>query len=143
MKSLHLVEPQQPSVADLEAPSPIEQGPASTTQIDRRLPAVRYNVRKVSGRLGAVKNAEVLNLSLTGFAVKTDKYLLIGQSYPVKLLGESAVAVTAEAVWCRMIGTTRNFKDEIEPVYRAGFKFLDLTKESRWSLRKLIRQNGE
>ena len=68
MKSLHLVEPQQPALADVVPPCPIEQGPASTAHSERRTPAVRFKVRKVSGRLGAVRNAEVLNLSLSGFA---------------------------------------------------------------------------
>lgn len=142
MKSSHLVASQSvPATLAMDSSPQLQPSPAARTP-DRRKPGPRYSVDNVRGKLGPIRNAEVLNISLGGFAVETAKYLQIGHSYPVSLVGPTEVTVTAEVVWCRMTATVRNLRNEIEPVFRAGFKFLDLTRKDRSKLRQLIRRSS-
>ena len=141
MKSAEAMQPGPPQLGDPPDSPPPHPQPALPLPAERRRPEPRYAVHGVAGNLAAIRNARILNLSLTGCAVETSKYLTIGRTYPLKLLGEIHVSVTAEAVWCRLIGTARNRRTEIEPVYHAGFEFLELTRETRWHLRKLLDQS--
>lgn len=140
MKSLQLLHQHQPAAGPAAAVAmPLQPSP-ETPPRGRRQTSVRYPVDNVMSTLGSGPTAEVLNLSLGGFAVQTSKYLQINRTYSVKLLGPTEHDLTAEVVWCRLIATLRRDRQQVEPVFRAGFKFRDLSRDDRWKLRRLIRQ---
>lgn len=69
---------------------------------------------------------EVLNLSLSGVAIRADRRLNIGSEYRLKLeAGDHFLSVKGVVVWSVLSGIRRLESDEV-PLYSAGMKFVDV-----------------
>ena len=109
--------------------------------ISERFPdrATRYAVDDVIARLGLFEAAAVINISLTGVALQTQKYLAVGKDYPLRVDGESgALCLNGTVVWCRLIRTKPIGHGEVVPIYRAGIKFSALTTRKSRELRRFV-----
>lgn len=87
----------------------------------------RYQVRNLRGSLLFRLDVTVLNLSMSGIAVETNRQLKLGKVYSVKLGGESdLVEVEATVRWCHLVGLRRTVDGEMASVYKAGLTFEEL-----------------
>lgn len=84
---------------------------------------------------------EVLNMSLTGMAIKVDRRLNIGAEYTVRLQhGELASPVRGVVVWCMLSEIKPGREGEARSVYAAGLHFPDAMSPA---LRDIVAFLGE
>jgi hypothetical protein len=91
----------------------------------RRWP--RFTVENIHGRLVAESEVEILNMSISGAAVKVERRLTMGGHYNLKLDRDgSLLTVKTEVVWSVLTEFRKNEDGEEVPVYSAGLKFMDV-----------------
>jgi hypothetical protein len=85
---------------------------------------------------------EIVNMSLSGVALKLDRRLNIGSEYTLKLeVNERTLAVKGVIVWSALDDRRRNAKGEDVLVYSAGMKFTDVLTQRLIELVTFIDQN--
>lgn len=91
----------------------------------RRYP--RFTVENIHGRLIAESEVDILNMSISGAAIKVERRLTMGAHYNLKLdRNGSVITVGAEVVWSVLTEFRKGDEGEEVPVYSAGLKFLDV-----------------
>lgn len=86
----------------------------------------RYDVEGIEGTLVLNCEAQVLNLSLTGLELSTQTALRSGTRYFLRVpAADGDLRFHATVRWCRLVGTEKNSRDEVVPVYHAGLDFRD------------------
>lgn len=90
----------------------------------------RFRVEGLRGYLTVPIAVEVLDLSLGGVALESRSYLQFGRHYHLDLeYGDRVLSMVGIVAWCKLMRTERNRAGEVEPIYRAGLRFL-VEKES-------------
>jgi hypothetical protein len=73
---------------------------------------------------------KVCNLSLGGISFETDRRLNVGRSYKFRMETQGLMTtVEGIIVWCSLIKSSKDAKENIVPVYRAGMKFTNVLRE--------------
>ena len=91
----------------------------------RRCP--RFTVENIHGRLVAESEVEILNMSISGAAVKVERRLTMGGQYNLKLDRDGGLmTVKTEVVWSVLTEFRKNDEGDEVPVYSAGLKFTDV-----------------
>jgi hypothetical protein len=91
----------------------------------RRCP--RFTVENIHGRLIAESEVEILNMSISGAAVKVERRLTMGGQYNLKLDRDGGtMTVKTEVVWSVLTEFHKNKEGDEVPVYSAGLKFTDI-----------------
>lgn len=91
----------------------------------RRQP--RFTVEGVHGKMTFASKVDVLNMSLSGVALKVDRRLNIGAEYALKLdLPDRSLSVKGVVVWSALDEMKKNSRGEMVPVYSAGMRFTDV-----------------
>lgn len=85
----------------------------------------RYEVQGIQGTLVLNFEARVLNLSLTGLSLATHSPLRAGTRYALRVPRNGELRFNAMVRWCRLVGTEKNSREEVVPVYHAGLDFRD------------------
>ena len=86
----------------------------------------RYDVEGIEGTLVLNFEAKVINLSLTGLQLSTETALHSGTRYFLRVPSTGGdLRFHATVRWCRLVGTEKNARDEVVPVYHAGLDFRD------------------
>jgi len=102
----------------------------------------RHSADDVPGRFSYSVEANVLNISLGGLAVRTHTQLSIGREYRFRLGGvKNAVQLTGSVRWCRMSGTDKQPTGDIVPVYDAGISFDDVLTDKAEELLQFMEKN--
>jgi len=108
----------------------------------RRSP--RFNPEGLEGTLKLASKAEVLNLSLTGMAIRTSAHLGAGQRCDIRLNnGRREVRLTSTVVWSHLVGLRRNRPAETGPVYEVGLELDDMLSHQAQQLLDLLRACSE
>src|SRR5262245_44070382 len=95
--------------------------------MDERRRWPRFTVENIHGRLIAESEVEILNMSISGAAVKVERRLTMGGVYNLKLDRDgSTLTVKTEVVWSVLTEFRRNEDGDEVPVYSAGLKFMDV-----------------
>lgn len=90
----------------------------------------RFSVEGVQGRMTFASDVEILNMSLSGCALKLDRRLNIGGVYNLKLeIEDHTVPVRAKVVWESLCALRQEPNGDTSPVYAAGLLFSDLLSE--------------
>lgn len=106
----------------------------------RRYP--RFATENVHGSFALSVDAQVLNMSLSGLAVRTTTQLHVGRSYNFSLGREAdTVEVSGRVVWCRLSGTERQPSGDVMPVYKAGIAFDDVLSQKAGQLLEFMEKN--
>jgi len=106
----------------------------------RRQP--RFSVEGLHGRMTFASEVEIVNMSLSGVALKLDRRLNIGSEYTLKLeVSERTLAVKGLIVWSALDDRRKNAKGEDVLVYSAGMKFTDVLTQRLIELVAFIDQN--
>jgi len=91
----------------------------------RRWP--RLSVENIHGRLMASSEVEILNMSISGAAIKLDRRLTMGGHYNLRLeQNGSPLTVETEVVWSVLSEFRRGEEGDEGPVYSVGLKFVDM-----------------
>ena len=91
----------------------------------RRQP--RFVVEGLQGKLTFASEVEIINMSLSGVALKLDRRLNIGTEYSLKLeVDDRETAVRGVIVWAALDEMRKGRLGEDITVYSAGMKFTDL-----------------
>jgi len=91
----------------------------------RRCP--RFTVENIHGRLVAESEVEILNMSISGAAIKVERRLTMGGQYNLKLDRDgSLMTVKTEIVWSVLTEFRKNDEGDEVPVYSVGLKFTDV-----------------
>ncbi len=94
--------------------------------MEHRLHA-RFMVEGVHGKMTLASHVDILNMSISGVAVKVDRALRVGGEYSLNLqLQDRQITVHALVVWCVLGEIRKGAGGEANPVYSAGMKFTDV-----------------
>jgi len=106
-------------------------------QEKRRYP--RYMVEGVEGTLMFTTHVDVLNISISGVALKANRRLEIGREYTLKLeYKEKTVSVNGIVVWSVLSELANGPHTERHPVYKAGMRFTDIISDKMSRLLEFI-----
>lgn len=95
--------------------------------MDERRRHPRFTVENIHGRLIAESEVDILNMSVSGAAIKVERRLTMGNRYNLKLDRDGTVlTVETEVVWSVLTEFRKSEGGEEVPVYSAGLKFLDV-----------------
>jgi Tfp pilus assembly protein PilZ len=85
---------------------------------------IRFDVEGLQGGLRLPMDARVVDLSVDGLGVETDRWLQVGRSYTVSLpTGETTLRIPGRVAWCVLARTKKNAEGEAAPLYKAGIQF--------------------
>lgn len=106
----------------------------------RRYP--RFPTDEVEGSFSYSVKANVDNLSLGGFAVRTSTQLQVGRQYKFRLgEGPDSVQLDGEVKWCRLAGTEKLDTGDVIPVYAAGIAFEGVLTSAAEQLHQFMEKN--
>jgi hypothetical protein len=91
----------------------------------RRWP--RLSVENIHGRLMTTSEVEILNMSISGAAIKLERRLTMGRHYNLRLEQDGhPLSVETEVVWSVLSEFRRGEDGDEGPVYSVGLKFVDM-----------------
>jgi hypothetical protein len=94
--------------------------------MEHRLHA-RFTVEGVHGKVTLASDVDIINMSISGVAVKIDRALRVGGEYALNLqLQNKLVTVHALVVWCVLGEIRKDAGGEATSLYAAGMKFTDV-----------------
>ena len=96
----------------------------------RRFKRFRLDYLEVNGQLTFASEVTLLDISMGGISLKADRRLNIGGKYVIKLADkEKLIALRGEVAWSALSGNRVTPDGDIIPLYTAGLRFIDLSKE--------------
>ena len=109
---------------------------------DERRRHPRFPTDAVEGSFSYSVKANVDNLSLGGFAVRTSAQLQVGRKYNFRLGdGPDSVELQGEVKWCRLAGTEKLDTGDVVPVYSAGIAFDNILTTTAEQLHLFMEKN--
>jgi hypothetical protein len=102
--------------------------------------ARRYRIEGLEGRIPLVAQVEIVNISLSGVALKVDRHLRLGSECTLQLQqGDDGASMRGTVVWSSLTSFRRN-GEESAPEYSVGIRFSDEGEAPR-ALVQLLDQN--
>jgi len=99
----------------------------------------RYTVEGLFGSMLSTDNVTVVNISVDGVQVKTDKRLIPGRQYNLKIRsGDSSILLRAEVAWCLLGGSEHRADGQQVPLYTAGMRFTETENRKAEALLRFI-----
>jgi len=96
----------------------------------RRYKRYKADVMEMSGRLVLAKSLKIVDINIDRICLKTDKRLNINGEYSLKMKGkEKTLTVKGTVAWSLLSETAVDSYGNIIPIYKAGMKFVDVSKE--------------
>lgn len=84
-------------------------------------------------------DVNILNISITGVALRADRRLDIGREYMLKLIyQDNVVSLAGTVMWSIITGSKKNKSGEFVPLYTAGVRFKDVISDKMAELIKFI-----
>jgi PilZ domain-containing protein len=106
----------------------------------RRAP--RFVVEGIHGTMTSASQVEVLNMSISGAAIRLDRNLRVGGEYSLRLeLNDTVLSVKGVVVWSVLSEIQKGREDETKPFYSAGMKFKDILSQRLMELLEFIDQH--
>ncbi len=103
----------------------------------------RYEVDSVEGELTYTFEVKILNMSLEGMAIETNKMLNIDKNYRIKLANndDKTIEIDGQVVWSRLQKTQRLESGDVIPIYRSGIKFNRIFTKRANEIAEFIEKN--
>ena len=109
--------------------------------MEHRLHA-RFTVEGVHGKVTLASDVDIINMSISGVAVKIDRALRVGGEYALNLqLQNKLVTVHVLVVWCVLGEIRKGAGGEATSLYAAGMKFTDVLSPKLMELISFIDQH--
>ena len=85
---------------------------------------------EINGKMVLAKYVKILDISIGGICLKTEKRLNVGGEYTLKIEGKGSVlTVRGVVVWASLSESSVDSIGDIIPIYKAGMKFVDVPNE--------------
>jgi len=95
-------------------------------QTRRQHKRYKVDVMEINGKMVLAKSVKILDISIGGVCLQTEKRLNIGSEYTLKIEGKGKVlTVKGFVVWAVLSGSSADSGGSIIPMYKAGMKFID------------------
>jgi hypothetical protein len=102
----------------------------------------RFTVEVLEGRMLFASQTRILNLSISGAAIETDRRLNPGNEYTLKLKQKGkALTLKGRIAWSVLSGSRKTAHGEMAPMYRAGMTFTDVMSDKTAALIEFIDEN--
>jgi Tfp pilus assembly protein PilZ len=99
-------------------------------QEKRRHKRFQLDVMEISGRMILAEKVEIVDISLGGIALKTDRRLNVGKEYLIKLRDKGKrIDVKGVIVRCELSKIEERCNGERVPIYTAGMMFKDVAPD--------------
>jgi hypothetical protein len=96
----------------------------------RRYKRYKVDVMEMRGKVVFAKSLKILDISIDGICLKTEKRLDVGGEYTLKIEGKGKpLTVKGTVAWALLSGSWVDSCGNIIPEYKAGMKFIDVSKE--------------
>jgi len=115
-----------------------DEDPAPKTAAEEKRQHKRLNIelRGMSGKMAFTSYVNIIDISTGGIAFEADRRLNMGRQYTLSILHDKQVIqVKGTVVWSIIRKCEKDDGGNVIPVYKAGMKFSD---ESRETIQKLI-----
>lgn len=90
----------------------------------------KVDVMEINGRMVLAKSVKILDISIGGVCLQTEKNLYVGGEYALQMEGKGKVlTIRGSIAWALLIGSSVDSRGDIIPVYKAGMKFIDVSSE--------------
>jgi c-di-GMP-binding flagellar brake protein YcgR len=90
----------------------------------------RVDVMEINGKMVLAKHVKILDISIGGICLKTEKRLNVGGEYTLKIEGKGRVlTVRGVVIWASLSESSVDSIGDIIPIYKAGMKFVDVSNE--------------
>jgi hypothetical protein len=97
-------------------------------QNTRRYERYKANLIGINGRIILAKFVKILDISIGGLSLQTEKRLNIGNEYTLKIDSNKKVfTVKGIVVWSVLNNSIKDSKGNIVPIYTAGMKFTNVS----------------
>jgi Tfp pilus assembly protein PilZ len=95
----------------------------------------RFIVEGLSGKMTFASEVSILNMSLSGVAIRTDRRLNIGHEYQLRLEAEGeGVNLRGAVVWCSLESRRKDTRGDDILIYSAGLRFTSVITEALQNL---------
>ena len=99
-------------------------------QNTRRYERYKANLIGINGRIILAKFVKILDISIGGLSLQSEKRLNIGNEYTLKIDSKEKVfTVKGIVVWSVLNNSIKDSKGNIVPIYTAGIKFTNVSGE--------------
>jgi len=99
-------------------------------QTRRQHKRYKVDVMQINGKIVLAKSVKILDISIGGVCLQTEKRLNIGSEYTLKIEEKGRVlTVKGFVVWAVLSGSSADSSGSIIPIYKAGMKFIDASDE--------------
>jgi hypothetical protein len=96
----------------------------------RRYKRYKVDIMEMSSKVVLAKSLKIVDISIDGICLKTEKRLDVGGEYTLKMEGKGKVlTVKGTVAWALLSGNWVDSYGNIVPEYKAGMKFVDVSKE--------------
>jgi hypothetical protein len=96
----------------------------------RRYKRYKVDVIEINAKMVLAKNVKILDISIGGVCLKTEKRLNVGSEYTLKIEGKGRfLTVRGVVAWALLSGSLADSRGNIIPMYKAGMKFIDESDE--------------
>lgn len=90
----------------------------------------KVDVMEINGGIVLAKSVKILDISIGGVCLQTEKNLYVGGEYTLKIEGKGKVlTVRGTIAWALLVGSSADSHGDIIPLYKAGMKFIDVSDE--------------
>jgi hypothetical protein len=102
----------------------------------------RHEVEGLKGFLTFCMDVKIVNVSLTGMAVETNRSLTVNHDYIIKLeLDDERLDLKGRVMWSALGRTEKLPNGDVLPVYNTGITFLDVLDKKAMPLLRFIEDN--
>jgi c-di-GMP-binding flagellar brake protein YcgR len=113
-------------------------------QEKRRYRRFRVDVMEINGRMVFADDVKILDISARGVSLKADRRLNIGTEYTLRIEGEGKIlTVKGNIAWSILSKTRQMPGGDIIPVYTAGMRFTDFSKEKSSEIINFIKAHRQ
>ena len=99
---------------------------------------------KIKGRIMLSKIVDIIDISLGGISLKTDRRLNIDNEYILKIEEKGLhFSVKASVVWASLHESRKSANGDLVPIYAVGMKFNDASNDKISELIKFIASPGQ
>ena len=104
----------------------------------RKYNRFQLNDREVHGKMILATEVKIIDISISGISLKTNRRLNIGSDYALKLEGRMTISLRGTVVWCSLTETRKGSHGDMIPIYSAGIRFKDMSANMVTELQYLI-----
>ncbi|HJS57123.1 MAG TPA: PilZ domain-containing protein [Vicinamibacteria bacterium] len=102
----------------------------------------RFIVEGLQGKMTFASEVSILNMSLSGVAIRTDRRLNIGQEYQLRLEADGeGVNMRGAVVWCSLESRRKDTRGDDILIYSAGLRFTHVMSEALQNLMTFLGQH--